>query len=71
MLSETISFQKTFASPPKVMFGVSSVDFRFGQDNRLKAMITETTHSDFTLDFYTWCVTKMSFAELNWIAIGN
>lgn len=69
--SEVIPFQKSFASPPTIMLGLSSIDFGFGQDNRLKALITNTTKSDFTLDFYTWCDTKMSLAEINWIAIGN
>jgi hypothetical protein len=71
VLNKQVNFQRKFVSAPKVMLGFSAVDFRFGQDNRLKAMVTEVTNTHFNLDFHTWCDTKMSLAEINWIAIGS
>jgi hypothetical protein len=71
LLNQSVIFQRTFSSVPTVLVGISSVDFRFGQDNRLRAIVTDASEKDFKLDFYTWCDTKMSQAELNWIAIGD
>jgi hypothetical protein len=71
LLNHSVTFQRKFSSPPTVLAGITSVDFRFGQDNRLRATVTETSEKGFKLDFYTWCDTKMSLAELNWIAVGD
>lgn len=71
ILSQTVMFQRAFSSPPTIMLGLTELDFRFGQDSRLKASITSIANDSFVLDFYTWCDTKMSLAGLKWIAIGN
>ena len=63
-----VVFQKPFINEPKVTFGLTSIDFREGADHRLKIEISEVSKLGFTVNLVTWCDTKISLAEANWIA---
>lgn len=66
-----VRFNKKFPDPPQVRLALSGLDFRSGSDSRIKSAVRNITEDGFTLDLLTWCDTKLSYAELNWIAYST
>ncbi|MCU4675542.1 H-type lectin domain-containing protein [Catenovulum sp. 2E275] len=65
-----IPFNHVFSTVPVVLPSFSLIDFGHGQDHRLKVNVIEVSTEGFKLDFNTWCDTRMSQAEVSWLAIG-
>lgn len=65
-----ISFQRPFSSPPELMVSLSTLDFAHGEDHRIRVKVKEVTSEYFVVDLVTWCDTRTSQAEINWLAIG-
>jgi len=68
LFQHKVLFDKAFVDVPKMSFGITGMDFRDGVDHRLKIETTELTKFGFTINLVTWCDTKVSFAEADWIA---
>lgn len=66
-----VDLNALFLEPPKVVAGIVGLDFRKGSDHRLKVSVTNITKDSFMLSFFTWCDTKISYAEINWLAYIN
>ena len=71
LINQQIRFANRFSTPPTVMTSFQFLDFGKGVDHRLKTQVTNVTTMGFTLSFNTWCDTKMSHSELQWLAIGS
>ncbi|QDG35636.1 hypothetical protein FJN13_12890 [Alteromonas mediterranea] len=66
-----VRFNKKFLNPPQVRLALSGLDFRSSADSRIKSSVSTITEDGFTLDLLTWCDTKLSYAEVNWIAFST
>ena len=66
-----VLFNKKFLHAPQVRLALTGLDFRHGTDSRVKSSVRNITEDSFTLDLLTWCDTKLSYAEINWIAYST
>lgn len=64
-----VKFQKSFASPPKVTDGVSSLDL-FNGHFPFDTSVEEVTTTGFTLAVHTWGGTVIGGLSFSWVAIG-
>ena len=70
VLQYQVNFEHPYHKPPKVLPSFTTVDFGHGQDHRLAVKLVSVSKQGFVVDFYTWCDTRMSRAELSWLAVG-
>lgn len=70
LVDKFIKFNRSFTTPPEVISAFTALDFGNGPDHRLKSEITNITNTGFTINFVTWCDTRMSRSQLKWLALG-
>jgi hypothetical protein len=68
--NKKVYFDKAFIAPPNVIVSFSVLDFSHGEDHRLRVKVKSVYSDHFVLDFVTWCNTRISQAEINWLAVG-
>jgi len=68
--NKKVYFDKPFIAVPNVSVSFSVLDFAHGEDHRLRVKVKSVYSDHFVLDFVTWCNTRMSQAEVNWLAVG-
>ena len=71
MKDHTVDFNVNFRKIPKVVVGIAGLDFRNGNDHRIKTKVKNLSKDGFSVDILTWCDTKISYAKINWFAYSN
>lgn len=70
IISRTITFERPFNSAPSVLPVFTQLDFNHDADSRLRIEVRDISPTGFTVDFATWCDTRISQAKASWIAVG-
>ena len=70
IISRKITFERPFNSTPSVLPVFTQLDFNHDVDSRLRIEVRDINPTGFTVDFATWCDTRISQAKASWIAVG-
>ena len=66
-----VDFQESFASPPKVIMGLSAIDVSHNANSRFHVIAISVDTEGFDYKFYTWCDAAIHSAEAHWIAVAQ
>ena len=67
-----VDFQEPFASPPKVIMALSTIDIGAPNVNaRIHVAVTKVDTTGFNYDFFTWCDTTIYWSRASWIAVAD
>lgn len=66
-----VNFGKSFTETPSVMVGFTYFDIYTETPIRLNLKVVSIDSSGFTYTFVTWCDTRVTGANADWIAIGH
>ena len=67
-----VDFQEPFASEPKVIMALSTIDIGAPNVNaRVHVAVTKVDTTGFNYDFFTWCDTTIHWSRASWIAVAG
>jgi len=66
-----INFGQSFSGSPKIVLGLTYVDFINDSNHRIKVYALNITPNGFTIQIETWADTHIWAAGVDWIAYGN
>lgn len=69
--SRQISFARPYATPPKVVVWLNSLDMSNGHNWRVKVYVTDVTTTGFTIHVDTWADTILYSAGATWVAMPS
>lgn len=71
VFTRTVAFESKFATPPKVVIGLSGLDVDGTKNTRVQVTAKNITDSGFEVEYKTWFDTVLYTVWANWVAYGD